>query len=66
MTLYTYCQTPDLPILPSPAIDWKIWKALYLRGCLVGGLFGRHVGDRSDVTLAFEDVQVVQSLTDPV
>ena len=29
-----YCQTPDLPILPSPAIDLKIWKALYLRGCL--------------------------------
>jgi hypothetical protein len=25
------CQTPDLPILSSPAIDWKIWKALYSR-----------------------------------
>ena len=24
--------------LPSPAIDWKIWKALYSHGCLVGRL----------------------------
>ena len=25
-----------LAILPSPAIDWKIWKALYLCGCSFG------------------------------
>ena len=24
---HTNCRTPELPILPSPAIDWKIWKA---------------------------------------
>ena len=41
-------QTPDLQILPCPAIDWKIWKALYSRGCR---LFGRHAGNSSDVTL---------------
>ena len=27
--------------LPSPAIDWKIWKALYSHG----SLFGRHTFD---------------------
>ena len=27
-------------------IDWKIWKALYLCGCLFGWLFGRHVGQQ--------------------
>ena len=32
----TNCRTPDLPILPSLPFDWKIWKALYSRGCLVG------------------------------
>ena len=26
---------------------------------MVGGLFGRHTGDSSDVTLAFEDAQVI-------
>ena len=26
--------------LPSPAIDWKIWKALYWRGCLASRLVG--------------------------
>ena len=53
-----------LAILPSPAIDWKIWKALYSRGCLFGWLVGwlvvRHGRDSSDVTLALEDVQVVR------
>ena len=34
-------RTPDLTILPSPPFDWKIWKALYLCGCLV---VGRHGG----------------------
>ena len=41
--------------LPSPAIDWKIWKALYSHGCSVGRSVVRHSGDSSDVTLAFED-----------
>ena len=50
------CQTPDLPILPSPAIDWKIWKALYSRWCLSVVC---HPGNSSDVTLAFEDDQVI-------
>ena len=44
------CRTPDLP-----AIDSEIWKALYLRGNLVGC----HVGNSSDVTLAFEDSQAI-------
>ena len=46
-----------MPSLSSPAIDWKIWKALYSRGCLVGR---HHFGDHPDVTLAFEDAQVIQ------
>ena len=38
--------------LPSPAIDWKIWKALYSHGWSVLRL--PHFW-HSDVTLAFED-----------
>ena len=53
-------RTPDLPILPSRAIDLKIWKALYMRGCLFGCSFGHNAGNSSDVTLAFEDAQVIQ------
>ena len=49
-----------LAILPSPAIDWKIWKALYSRGCSVGWLVVCHGRDSSDVTLALEDAQVVR------
>ena len=40
-----------MQILPSPAIDLKIWKALYSRGWSVGCC---HIDDSSDVTLAFE------------
>ena len=39
------------PILPSPAIDWKIWKALYSHGCFVCRLVVLHTFDSSDVTL---------------
>ena len=39
-----------MPILLSPAFYQKIWKALYLHGCLVVC---------SDVTVAFEDAQVI-------
>ena len=51
------CQTPDLPMLPSPAIYYKMLKVLYSQGCL----FVRfsHVCDSSDVTLAFEDAQAI-------
>ena len=51
--VHSVCLLPysRLAILPSPAIDWKIWKALYLRGCLVVC----HGRDSSDVTLALED-----------
>ena len=49
-----------LAILPSPAIDWKILKVLYLCGCLVV----RHGRNSSDVTLAFENAQVIQTLMD--
>ena len=49
------CRIPDLPFLPSPAIDWKIWKALYLCGWLVVC----HICNSSDVTLAFVDAQVI-------
>jgi hypothetical protein len=49
------------PKLPSPALDWIIWKALYLCGCLFGCLFGCLVGfcdtfDSFDVTLALKVV----------
>ena len=43
-----------------------MWKALYSRGCLVSCFFvvqsvvGCHIGDSSDVTLAFENAQVIQ------
>ena len=50
--------------LPSPGIDWKIWKALYSHGCLVICLFVCHGRDSSDVTLAFEDAQVILTLMD--
>ena len=55
------CQTPDLPIFPSPAINWEIWKALYLCGWL---LVVRHSGDSFDDTLAFEDAQVITPFSD--
>ena len=36
-------------------------KALYLRGWLfIRSFVRRHAGDSSDVTLAFEDAQVIQ------
>ena len=41
-------------------VDWKIWKALYLRGWL----FGCRHGDVTVVTVAFEDAQVIQTLMD--
>ena len=53
-----YCQTPELPILPSPALDWKIWTALFLRGCSVRCLRVPLV----TVLMAFEDAQVIPSL----
>ena len=60
--LYT-CQTPDLPNLPSPGIDWKIWKALYLRGWLVGWLVvitllsvGRSVGGFEDWSMGMPHI----------
>ena len=45
---------------PPQSIDWKIWKALYLRGWSVV----RHGHDSSDVTLAFEDAQIIHTLMD--
>ena len=51
---FRYCQTPDFLISPSQAMESKnlegsIYRLLFV--CSVG----RHVGDSSDVTLAFED-----------
>ena len=45
---------------PPYSIDWKIWKALYSRGWV----FVRHGHNSSDVTLAFEDAQVIQTVMD--
>ena len=44
----------------SHCIDWKSWKALYLRRCLLVQTVGCHAGNSSDVTLVFEDAQVIQ------
>ena len=46
-----------LTTLPSPAIDWKIWKALYMYGCL---FWYCQTFDSSDVTLSLEDAQGIQ------
>ena len=53
-----YCQTPDLPILPSPAIA-LIGKSgrLYIRVVVCSAVC--HAGNSSDVTLAFKDAQVI-------
>ena len=54
-------QNSDLPILPSPATDWKVWKAQCLRGFLFGLLVGCCLANvRSDVTLAFKDAEIIQ------
>ena len=42
--------------LPSPAIDWKIWKALYLHGWSVVRSVVTLL--HSDVTLAIEDALI--------
>jgi hypothetical protein len=41
-----------------------IGKSGRLYICIVGRLFDRHGHDSSDVTLAFEDAQVIQTLMD--
>ena len=53
-----------LTILPSLLIGKS--GRLYIRVvvCLVGRLFVRHGRDSSDVTLAFEDAQVIQTVMD--
>ena len=55
---------PNSRLNQIKAIYYKIWKALYLRGCLVGWLSFCHIGNNSDVTLAFEDAQVIQTWMD--
>ena len=56
-----YCQTPDLPILPSLPLIGKSGR-LYIR--VVGWSVVCHNRESSDVTLAFEDAQVFQTLMD--
>ena len=52
------CQiSPVQPLIENKLV--KIWKALYL-GCWVFVRRCCHAGDSYDVTLAFEDAQVIQ------
>ena len=52
-----------MPILPSSAIDWKIWKPLYLHGWFVRRSVVCHAGVSSVVNLAFADAQVMPLLS---
>ena len=59
------CRTPDWQSSPVQVLIGKSGR-LYIRVVvrLVGWSFVRHGGDSSDVTLAFEDAQVIQTLMD--
>ena len=59
------CRTSDLPNSPVRPLIGKSGR-LYIRVVVrsVGRLVVRHGGDSSDVTLAFEDAQVIQTLMD--
>ena len=53
-----------LTILPSLLIGKSGRLYICVVVWLVGRLFVRHGGDSSDVTLAFEDAQVIQTVMD--
>ena len=53
-----------LTILPSLLIGKSGRPYIRVVGRSVGWFFVRHGGDSSDVTLAFEDAQVIQTVMD--
>ena len=68
-----YCRTPDLTNSPVQPLIGKsgrlyirtvVWLVMWLVVWLVGCLFVCHGRDSSDVTLAFEDAQLIQALMD--